>query len=109
MFFAVDVQRDDTLTRSEISALAQQITSLAGGTITDLIISENTISDIIFILGRGEMFLLGSGIMGIMYETFKSLLPKGELFRVKKNGNVEKLNRAISLELDRISSYYNDK
>lgn len=58
--FAVDIERNDTLTRSEISSIAQQITSLSGGSITDIILSENTISDIIFILGRGEMFLLGS-------------------------------------------------
>lgn len=46
--------------------------------------------------------------MGIMYDTFKSLLPKGELFRIKKNGTVQKLNTGMTKELDRIILYYND-
>jgi hypothetical protein len=40
-----------------------------------------------------------------MYNIFKSLLPKGKLFRIPQGGNIEKLYKAITKESDRIKDF----
>jgi len=43
-----------------------------------------------------------------MYEAFRSLKPKGELFKIKRGGNTEKFHRSMTKELDRIIVYFNN-